>query len=611
MPGADATRGDGSRHRHAPAAVAAVGWHLALVVAAVLGVYANALPNAFLWDDRVLIVGNPAIKRWDALPHLLVSDLFPGGVASGYYRPLQALTYALDYRLWGLAPAGFRLTNVLLHGAAAAALYLVAVRVLAAPLAALVAALLFAVHPLHVEAVTYVSGRSDPLAAVFLLLAVLGFLRGDARGRLLSLVAFFLALLAREASLVLPLLLLVLDRAPPGRARRPLSAFVPYAVVVAAYLALRALSVPANPVPAATASVPLGFRLLTMAEVIVQYLGLVVAPQGLHMERTVTAVASPLDATALAALAVLGLLIAGAGWLRATSAWPVTLGAAWFLVALLPVANVVPLATFMAEHWLYVPLMGLALAAGWMVEHLAVGVRRSRVLFAVALVVVVFGGLTMRRNLDWRDGRTLYESLVPLAPDSVRLRVNLAEAYQTAGDLDQARAVYADVIRRRPDDPAIADALNNLGNIARAEARFDEALAAFDRAIVLRSDHVAARNGRALALQALGRNDDAERELEDALALDPSFATTHSNLGNLYFRRDEIPRARDAYLAAIRLDPEHADAHNNLGSAYFRLGDRRRAEQEYREALRLDPQSAGAQRNLAIMLGAPAVQPGS
>jgi hypothetical protein len=102
-----------------------------------------------------------------------------------------------------------------------------------------------------------------------------------------------LALLAREASLVLPLLLLVLDRVPPERVRRPLRDFVPYAVVAAAYLALRAFSVAANPVPAATASVPLGFRMLTMAEVIVQYLGLVVVPLGLHMERTATPVASP------------------------------------------------------------------------------------------------------------------------------------------------------------------------------------------------------------------------------------------------------------------------------------------------------------------------------
>jgi hypothetical protein len=93
MPGADARHGDGSRQRDPTAIVA---WHVGLVVAVVLVVYANALPDAFLWDDLFLVVGNPAIKRWDALPRLFTSEIFPGGIASGYYRPLQALTYAPD-----------------------------------------------------------------------------------------------------------------------------------------------------------------------------------------------------------------------------------------------------------------------------------------------------------------------------------------------------------------------------------------------------------------------------------------------------------------------------------------------------------------------------------
>ncbi len=585
--------------------------HAALVVGVVLVVYANALPNAFLWDDLFLVVGNPAIKRWDALPALFTSDLFPGAIASGYYRPLQSLTYAVDYGLWGLAPAGFHLTNVLLHAATAVALAAVGVRVLGSAPAALAAALLFGVHPLHVEAVTYVAGRSDPLAALFVLLAMLGYLRGDRRGLVLSLGAFFLALLAREASLVLPFLLLVVDRAAPGRARRPVSALLPYAAVIGVYLAARAAAVGTSPTPAATAAVPFGLRMLTMAEVVVRYLGLVAAPHGLHMERAVAPVASPLDPTALAALGVLGALVVVA-WRARARAWPVTLGVAWFLVALLPVANVVPLATFMAEHWLYVPLMGLALAGGWSAVALPPASLRRPTLVVLALVIATLGALTMRRNLDWRDGRTLYESMLPLAPESLRVRVNLAQAYHEAGEVARARAAYEEVVRRWPNARDTADALNNLGNLDRDAGRLAEALAAYDRALVLHPAHVAARNGRALALQALGRVDEAERELEAALAIDPGSATTHSNLGNLYFRRDDVARARDAYLAAVRLDPEHADAHNNLGSAYVRLGERALAEREYREALRLDPGSTGAARNLAIVAGAPppAARPG-
>ena len=602
MPGADANAGDSSRLRLPPGVVRARVWHVGLLVAAVLIVYANALPNAFLWDDLYLVVGNPAIKSWANLPRLFVSDLFPAGIQSGYYRPLQALTYLVDYGVWGLAPAGFHLMSILLHALTAVLLYRVGARVLGSTRAALAGALLFAVHPLHVEAVTYVSGRSDPLAAALMLVAVFGFLRGDGRGRSASLAAFFLALLAREAALVLPLLLLVLDRVVPGRARRPGLDYLPYGAVLAVYLGLRAMSVEPGQVMSANAAVPLGFRLLTMAEVVVRYLALVVVPLGLHMERTVAPVASPLEPGALAALAAVAALIAGALWAR-PRAWPLALGVAWFLVALLPVANVVPLATFMAEHWLYVPMMGVCLAAGWSVEQLARDAWRRPITVAFAIVVALYGGLTIRQNLVWRDGRTLYEYLLQLAPESLRVRVNLAQAYQEAGDLERAHGVYEEVARLHPDRPETADALNNLGNIHREAGRLEVALATYDRALVLTPRQVAARNGRALALQSLGRIEEAERELAAALAIAPDAATTHSNLGNLYFRRDEIERARDQYLAAVRLDPDHADAHNNLGSAYFRLGQRDLAEREYRTALRLNPGSEGAQRNLAVMLG--------
>jgi tetratricopeptide (TPR) repeat protein len=578
--------------------------HALAVAAVAAAVYANALPNAFLWDDLHLVVANPAIKRWDAVPALFTSDLFPGPVESGYYRPLQALSYALDYALWGLAPAGFRLTNVALHAATAVLLHRVAGALFASAAAALVAALLFAVHPLHVEAVAYVAGRSDPLAAACLLLAVLGFVRGDRRGRVVSVAAFALALLAREAALVLPLLLVVVDRVPPRAQPRPLRTYLPYLFVLAGHLALRAVVVGGAAAPAPTAAVPLHLRLLTTAEVVVRYLGLVVAPVGLHMERHVAPVASGLDPRALAAVGALVALAWTAVACR-RRAWPVTLGLAWFAVALLPVANVVPLATFMAEHWLYVPLMGLCLAAGWGATALPAPGGRPLAAIAAAAAIAVFAGLTVRRNLEWRDGRTLYAALLPLAPESLRVRVNLAEAQHAAGDLDGARRLYEEVVRRWPERPETADALNNLGNLDHAAGRPAAALAAFDAALALRPRHVAARNGRALALQALGRVDEAERELEAALAIDPASATTLSNLGNLYFRRNDVARARDRYLAAVRLDPDHADAHNNLGSAHFLLGERGLAERAYRRALALDPGSVDARRNLALVLGAP------
>ena len=572
------------------------------MVAAVLAVYANALGGAFLWDDLHLVVGNPLIKHWQAWPRLFGSDLFPPPIASGYYRPLQALSYGLDYRLWGLVPFGFHLTNVLLHAATAVLLFRVAVALLGATFPALVAALLFAVHPLHVEAVTYVAGRSDPLAAAFLLLAMLAFLRRGRGAVAVSVAAYFLALLAREAAVVLPLLLVLVDRMPPGRARRPPRAYLPYALVLAAYLVLRAFAVAGPGATPATAAVPLARRMLTTASVVLEYLRLWLLPAGLHLERTVAPVAALTEPRAVAGVATMAAL-AAVILARRRRAWPIALGLAWFLVALLPVANLVPLATFMAEHWLYVPTMGLSLAAGWSVATAAADGRRQRaaVAAAAAIVIAVYGAATARRNRDWRDARTLYESLVPLAPESVRVRVDLAHAYQEAGDVERARASYEETIRRWPDAPETADAWNNLGNIERDAGRLDAALAAYEHALTANPRHVSALNGRALALQRLGRSEDAERALLKAVAIAPESAVTHSNLGNVYFRRDELARARDEYVAAVRLDPDYADAHNNLGSAYFRLGQSDLAAEEYRRALQLNPRLEDARRNLAVV----------
>ncbi len=601
MLGADAAGGVDSRRRRLSPAVTPPAWHAALVVGAVLVVYANALGNAFLWDDLHLVVANPAIKSWEAVPHLFRSDLFPSGIASGYYRPLQALTYALDYRLFGLAPFGFHLTSVLLHAATAVLLQRFGAVLLGSAAAALVGALLFAVHPLHVEAVTYVAGRSDPLAAVCMLAAVLAFRAGGRRGRFAAALAFLLALLAREAAVVLPLLLVVVDRAEPDRERQPWVAYLPMLAALVLYLGLRAAVLAPTGVTPATAAVPLGLRLLTTCEVIVRYLGLITLPRHLHMERVVAPVTSLLEPGALAALAALLALVVGCVWAR-RRAWPLAFGVTWFLVALLPVANLVPLATFMAEHWLYVPSMGLCLALGWGTVRLARGPWRPAVLLGAALTIAAYGAVTVRYNREWRDARTLYEYLLPLAPESLRVRINLAEAYQQAGEPERARRLYEETVRGHPDRIETADAQNNLGNLERAAGRVPEALAAFDRALAINPRQVAARNGRALALQALGRVDEAERELATALAIAPDSATTHSNLGNLYFRRDDLARAREHYLIAVRLDPDHADAHNNLGSTYFRLGDRRLAEHEYRTALRLNPASDGAHRNLKVLL---------
>lgn len=593
-----------------------------VVAGAALLVYLDALWNELLWDDLVLVVNNPAIKQWAGLPALFRSDLFPAGMRSHYYRPLQALSYLLDYQIWGLNPFGFHLTSILLHAGVAVLLYRLGVALLDDARAALIAALLFAVHPIHTEAVTYVSGRSDPLAAAAMLIALLSFVR-DRRPalsgwRLLSLAAFFLALLAREAAMALVLLIPLADRAvtrpgdPPSAPawRRVTFGYLPYALVLAVYLWLRSAAVGAAWVPTATAQVAWPLRLLTMLKVVVAYLSLLLVPVNQHMERVVRPAASVLDPFVLGAAIVVGAALVAAVSCRRL-ARPVAIGAAWFGLALLPVANLVPLSTFMAEHWLYVPSMGMFLAAGWAVARGMAGAGEPVLRIGLLVVLAAYGGLTMRRNLDWKDGVTFYQATLRQAPSSVRAWTNLGHAYQESGQMEAAKAAYGRALNLRPEaaderavrfDADLADPHNNLGNIYRAQGQYEAALQEFQQALALNPAHSSAYNNLGLTLAAMGRFAEARRAVEAALRLDPGSAAAHSNLGNQYFRLDDLARAQVEYLAAIRLNPDYAEAYNNLGSVYFRLGNPALAEEAYRQALRLNPGLDEVRRNLEVVL---------
>lgn len=628
-------------------------WHLAAIAVATLAVYANTFGNAFVWDDLHLVVDNPRIKSGAGFWTLWASDLFPD-LASGYYRPLQTLTYWMDYQLWALAPFGYHLTSALLHAGVALLLYRLVDRLLGVPRAALLAALFFAVHPLHTEAVTYVSGRSDPLSALCLLAALVLFLEGD-RTRLTwwragSLAAFAAALVAREAAMVGVLLVPLVELARcrrdgesfrDGWRSRLLAGYLPYVVVLGLYLGARAAVVGTATVQTPLAQVPLALRLATMLEVVVRYLALLVAPVGQHMERTVAPAASVMAPAVIGSAVVVAGAVAVVALLR-RRAWPVSFGVTWFLVALLPVANVVPLATFMAEHWLYVPSMGLCIAAGWGLDRAMAGRWRTAVAALAGLALITYGGLTVRRNLDWQDGVTLYEATLRYAPGSVRALINLGEARQRLGQLDRAEAAYRRALEVDPGAwtphnnlgalyadqgrsdlaeqayrrglalaPGVGAAHNNLGNLYRAQRRPVEAIAEFERALALNPSDAAAHNNLGLALLDVGRPDEAKAEFEAAIRINPDYAAPHSNLGNHYFRRRQLAEAAEQYRAAIRLDPGFAHAHNNLGSVYFSMGQLDLAEREYRRALAIDPRLDEVRRNLDVVVNARAKAAGA
>jgi tetratricopeptide (TPR) repeat protein len=446
-------------------------WRWAILSGVGLVLYAGALRAGFVWDD--LLTAVPARPLGEVLTRRTGS----------YYRPLVMLSFALDRTLWGASPAGFHLTNVLLHVAVAGLLASFAAAVGLGAGASTAAALVFLAHPVQTEAVTYVSGRTDVLCALFALLGLLAWRRARRAvdgWAVASAAAFAGALLCKEAAVLLPLVLLLPGAHPAPASSRP-PPVLPIAVAASWALALGAGTAPAVRLAELPARVP------AIALAALTYARLLVWPSDLHLERF-TAVAGVAPRTALAAIAALLGLAAGLV-LVARRAPGGLLFLTLALLAWVPLSGVVPVypaiadrVLFTPEHFLYLPLLGLApLAAGFVARAWPPCAARALPALVVTLVVV-WGAVVADRNRDWSDEETLFGQTIRYDPPTARVWFNLGNLALRDGRLGEAAARYREALAREPRDGAahlnLAITLDRIEPFtAEAERHYRQAMA--------------------------------------------------------------------------------------------------------------------------------------
>ena len=254
---------------------------IALLIIAIVGIacYANSLNGNFIWDDHQLVKDNAYIRNWSH-----VGEIFSENIASGSgktynsYRPLQMITYIIDYSLWGLDARGYHLTNTLLHILAAFSIYWLILLLFKDQFVSCLTALFFVIHPIHTEAVTYISGRADPLSLLFMLLCFIFYIK---RISILAILCYAAALLSRENSLILPLLLLLYHYS--FREKIKMREYLPVAGLTILYMILRVTAL-SHLLPHASAGTTLIERLPGSFAAVTNYLRLLVMPFGLHME---------------------------------------------------------------------------------------------------------------------------------------------------------------------------------------------------------------------------------------------------------------------------------------------------------------------------------------
>lgn len=558
---------------------------LALIAVAAVLVYLSALPGEFLWDDVYFITNNVFLRDWRHLPEIFTGDVAAGsGMRYNYFRPLTIFTYLLDRTVYGLDRRGYHLSNVLFHLLTSISVFFLARRLASPPPAALLAALFFAVHPLQTETVAYVSGRPDSLVALFMILSFLLYLRqaGGPRPRLLALMTlcYLLAALSRENCVVLPLLVLWYHLAYRKRLRPVL--FLPLALIALAYVVLRVCLVDPARVPNTLSQRLPGFFAAALT-----YLRLLFLPVGLHQEYGLT-LFSWFDPRVLAGGGLIGAIFLLA--LRFRRRPIVLFSAGWYFIALLPVSGIYPIKAWIAEHWLHVSSVGFFILLARALAALAGPIprfpfriyargyrgRRDRAragvtvaIFSAALVVL-WGVLTARQNLYFRDARTFYERTVRYNPASARLLNNLGIVYYDLGRGAEARGLFARAVALDPEYP---EGYNNLGHTYYQEGKYPEALELFRKALRINPRSADALNNIAVILCAQGNYQEGAAVFTRAAECNPYDPSTRYNLGLALARLGKLKEAEDALLSALRIDPAIGNVHERLSRLYAEMGD--------------------------------------
>jgi tetratricopeptide (TPR) repeat protein len=514
---------------------------IALIVVLSWVVYFNALGNGFIWDDRLLIVENESIKEWRHLATNLTSDFFYFDKSplikekKGYYRPLITLSYMVDYTLWGLNPLGYHFTNIFFHSLNALLVYLIMVTLVPkSKLSPLLAGLFFASHPIHTESVTWIAGRTDVLATTFFLLSLWLYMHRFSPGEkglnpinqpkwyFLSLGSFTLALLAKESSLVLPLVLVVYEYyfirlKSLEEAKRLIPRLLPFLAITLLYLLCRfwllGIKAPINPYLAQKGTYQI---FITFIKALGLYIEKLVFPHPLNAYYSMPVSTSFFEPQVIIpTIVLLGLLLFLWKWGNKANLF--SFSCLFFLLTLLPVSNLIPIGAlkdmgfFMAERFLYLPSVAFCIALAAIIANiLSTSHYFSRpwiVSSSIAIILLSFYfTATVLRNFTWQDEITFYQDTLSKAPFASLLHYNLALSCRDKELWDLAEQELKETIRL---DNTRSEAHNNLGNIYFIKGEYEKSLTEWQKAVKLNPSNYQAWYNLAKALDKANRKEEA------------------------------------------------------------------------------------------------------
>jgi len=573
-----------------------------------------------------------------------------------FWHPLTWLSHMLDCELFGLQAGGHHLTNLMLHLANTALLLAVLWKMTRAFWRSLFVAFLFALHPLHVESVAWVSERKDVLSTLFWLLTMAAYARYVGRpgvARYVALLSFFaLGLMAKPMLVTLPCVLLLMDYWPLGRLKWPRPGLTaarsaevqwPFGRLVWEKIPLFLLAAVASTISIVAQhqggaaqpleSLPVAIRLANAVVSYVKYMGKLVWPSNL-------AVYYPYPTTfPVWQVFTAGVILVGITGIcvKAVRSHPYLLvGWLWYLGTLVPVVGLIQVGSHaMADRYTYVPLIGLFILIAWGAPALAVPWGRGRVILGIlaGIVLLALVAGTWRQARHWETSISLFTHTLGVTTNNWLVHNHMGMVLKGQGRLEEARGHFLEALKIHPYyaaahnnlgstlekqgrldealghyttalqiNPMVAETQNNLGNVAARQGRFDEALAYYLKALQIKPDYPEAHSNLGLLLVDMERFDEAVDHYRRALQIRPLDAEIHTGLADALVSQGRIDEAMEQYFKALQINPGLAGAHNNLGMALARQGQLEKAAAHYTQALRINPDQAETHNNLANVL---------
>ena len=545
-----------------------------LLALATVAIYAQTATHGYIaYDDDQYIYENSLVKAG-----LTASNIAWASTTFFYanWHPLTWISYMLDFSLWGENPGAQHLENVAFHLACAVLLFLLLARMTRRPWRAAMVAAIFAVHPLHVESVAWISERKDVVSTFFEMLTLLLYVRYVSKpggARYVAVAAMFaVSLLAKSMAVTFPFVLLLLDYWPLRRfdwppkpaGLRPLVMEKLPLLAISAAASVAAFQAQRNwGAVASLSNLPLVTRAGNAAVAYLAYLGKTFWPSDLAVFYPAR-VPEPGSAT-LALVVLVAVTFLAWRWIETRPYFAV--GWLWYLGMLVPVIGLVQVGIqAMADRYTYMPMVGLSIAIVWTVADFVEGRRELRLVSAVVAIIALLAlsVATFQQTAYWKTSRTLFEHTLAVTRNNHIIQNNLGVILGREGNSKDAIALYRAALSTAPD---YAEAHANLAHELLKSGQFAEAEPHLTQALALRPDVASAHGDLGVLLAARGQFEEARQQLVRALTLKPDDADNESNL---CFALTHLGRSDEAIAhcnAALRIDPNHANAKFNLENA--------------------------------------------